>query len=996
MQKKQEIVSLETKTFKDKIMINRESPDGKKDQSEKNNDESFENLIRKKLDAEQKLEKKYRKVVTLLKSDIKGSTDFQLHHGDIEAAARLNIHTKMLKTILSKHGGRILNEMTDGADAFFENSPENAVKTAIEFMQQVQKYNENNHPKLNIRIAMNHGPVVAISEKHYDGLTISTTARVEQAMKDLEKKDDELAKTDLIFISGSLYEEIRNSEDIICRWVDQVEAKGLDKPLDLYRVVWNLKQEQILFESSISSRETRGLDDGKLKRPVTIPKKRSIFVVEIAKEADKVKLSGYEQAELEQKTIRQYEEIEVNFEKIEEYVKNIISLLNQATHQGSISKEILKTLKATGKYLYDELFNETIKDKFATTSSEDLIFSIDDHLGHIPWELLYDGASFLSLRFNMGRVVSTRQKISEGAYRPMSFPLKMLVLSDPRNNLNTAHNEGHNIMEKLVSLSSPINVYLKTGNINTTYVMEKICNFDIVHYAGHSDYDSANPAKSGWLLYDKKLVAEEIKKMGELRPMPALVFSNACHSGQTDKWEISEDYENKIYGMANAFLLTGVHHYIGTFWEILDEPGSLFAMAFYEQLSNGKPIGEALRLARMELIKKYGEETIIWASYMLYGDPSFYYIHPMAQDEIIQTKTEDEERPIHTPAGDSIRSGEDVVTLTKGGTNKNNLIYWSGGIAAIIFIVLSFLFFRQTKQTEGPVESVRQTKTEPATQQAGKDLEQLALEKARQLEITASEQKEKEKRIDTLVAELANRFREGTITTGKNPPIDEWVSRPLVISLFPLKFIGKNNEIGRDMVPDQLAEFFGTSKRVKLVERELIDKLLEELKLSSSDLADNQTALRIGKLVGARFITSGSVFQIKEEVRLSIKLVETETTSIIITKSQTGKGPDSIPALAKTISRECIDALTSKFPLRARIVGFVDGGVVINIGKNHGMVKGTKLNVYLEKKVEGSNATINTKAGTIEAKDVEENVSTGTVLSKTVELEKNMKVGEIL
>ncbi len=49
--------------------------------------------------------------------------------------------------------------------------------------------------------------------------------------------------------------------------------------------------------------------------------------------------------------------------------------------------------------------------------------------------------------------------------------------------------------------------------------------------------------------------------------------------------------------------------------------------------------------------------------------------------------------------------------------------------------------------------------------------------------------------------------------------------------------------------------------------------------------------------------------------------------------------------------------------------------------------------------VEGSNATINTKAGTIEIKDVEDNVSTGTVLSKTVELEKkyeSWKVGEVL
>ena len=180
---------------------------------------------------------------------------------------------------------------------------------------------------------------------------------------------------------------------------------------------------------------------------------------------------------------------------------------------------------------------------------------------------------------------------------------------------------------------SPINVKVKAGNIKSSYVTEKIHNFDIVHYAGHSDYDSANPAQSGWMLKDKKLVAEKIRKMGESQPMPALVFSNACQSGQTDKWEISDDYENRIYGMANAFLLAGVNHYIGTFWEILDEPSSQFAMSFYEHMTSHKSIGEAIKLSRKDLINKYGEETIIWASYMLYGDPSFCYINPPVQDE---------------------------------------------------------------------------------------------------------------------------------------------------------------------------------------------------------------------------------------------------------------------------------------------------------------------------------------------------------------------------
>jgi len=162
------------------------------------------------------------------------------------------------------------------------------------------------------------------------------------------------------------------------------------------------------------------------------------------------------------------------------------------------------------------LFSEELRRKLSATSSEDMIFNIDDRLVNIPWELLYDGTSFLSLRFNTGRVVSTRQTIAEDNFRPMSLPLKMLILSDPENNLKSANNEGYNIRKTLTSISSPIIVNMKTGSIDSRYVMEKIHNFDIVHYAGHADYDPDNPSRSGWMLADRKLTAGEIKEMAAI------------------------------------------------------------------------------------------------------------------------------------------------------------------------------------------------------------------------------------------------------------------------------------------------------------------------------------------------------------------------------------------------------------------------------------------------------------------------------------------------
>ena len=144
--------------------------------------------------------------------------------------------------------------------------------------------------------------------------------------------------------------------------------------------------------------------------------------------------------------------------------------------------------------------------------------------------------------------------------------------------------------------------------------------YDIVHYAGHAD--ARNPSDSGWLLSDGMLKAAEIAAMGGLQPMPSLVFSNACQSGHTDGWR-GDDQEQQIFRLANAFLLSGVQHYIGTFWETVDETGAHFAKRFYTAVAAGKTIGTALRDARQAPTGAGVSENRGWAgNYMLYGEPS--------------------------------------------------------------------------------------------------------------------------------------------------------------------------------------------------------------------------------------------------------------------------------------------------------------------------------------------------------------------------------------
>ena len=350
------------------------------------------------------------------------------------------------------------------------------------------------------------------------------------------------------------------------------------------------------------------------------------LVLELSREDRRIKVGVYEKPERGERTLRPYEDAEVSWEQVEKICQEIIGLLNRANKRARVTPEILVDLKKSGQILFDALIPPKAKEKLNSTTATSLILYLDDRLVHIPWELLFDGRNFLCRRFAMGRIVSTRQALTSSSSRSLKAPLKVLVLADPCGNLEASYREGLDIKNFLDDKRETFHVDFKSDPVDVPFVKKNLRDYDIVHYSGHADYRAENPSDSGWLLSDGRLRASEISAMGGLQPMPFLVFSNACQTGQTGEWQIQEGYEQQIFGLANAYLLAGVQHYIGTFWEILDEPSSCFAKCFYGYLALGEKVGEAVRKAREDLVKNYGEETIVWASYMLYGDPTFEFL----------------------------------------------------------------------------------------------------------------------------------------------------------------------------------------------------------------------------------------------------------------------------------------------------------------------------------------------------------------------------------
>src|SRR6266576_236 len=71
----------------------------------------------------------------------------------------------------------------------------------------------------------------------------------------------------------------------------------------------------------------------------------------------------------------------------------------------------------------------------------------------------------------------------------------------------------------------------------------------------------------------------------------------------------------------------------------------------------------------------------------------------------------------------------------------------------------------------------------------------------------------------------------------------------------------------------------------RVVEREQIQSLLDEQHLGATGQVDGQTAAKIGKLVGARYIITGTFVDFYGDFRVDIRLVNTEPSEIIKVKS---------------------------------------------------------------------------------------------------------------
>ena len=96
---------------------------------------------------------------------------------------------------------------------------------------------------------------------------------------------------------------------------------------------------------------------------------------------------------------------------------------------------------------------------------------------------------------------------------------------------------------------------------------------------------------------------------------------------------------------------------------------------------------------------------------------------------------------------------------------------------------------------------------------------------------------------------------------------------------FMLGQSGNSEPIGK-AVSAMLVTEFAVRDGLNVVERQQLQDLLQEQRLTLSGRVDESSAVEIGKLLGVQYVFHGSVVSIATQLRIDIRAVDVETSEI--------------------------------------------------------------------------------------------------------------------
>lgn len=187
-----------------------------------------------------------------------------------------------------------------------------------------------------------------------------------------------------------------------------------------------------------------------------------------------------------------------------------------------------------------------------------------------------------------------------------------------------------------------------------------------------------------------------------------------------------------------------------------------------------------------------------------------------------------------------------------------------------------------------------------------------------------------------------------TATVVRQVPEALRLEERLRVSVFPFE---RKGDVSSESLAyqHQLINALLDRDRFKLIERDRLDLVLEEQKLSMTDLVDRATAVRTGKLLAAQCILVGSIIETHTGVEIVGRMIDAETAEILSTKDvyDEVKDFDATRVLAEGMALKFLQ----DFPLLTGMVLLKKGDAIFTDLGAEKIALGRRLLVYREEPI---------------------------------------------
>lgn len=200
-------------------------------------------------------------------------------------------------------------------------------------------------------------------------------------------------------------------------------------------------------------------------------------------------------------------------------------------------------------------------------------------------------------------------------------------------------------------------------------------------------------------------------------------------------------------------------------------------------------------------------------------------------------------------------------------------------------------------------------------------------------------------RIHILAEDIHGNLTAKTLEVHRKIPAQKMLAARLSVSVFPFSAASGNNSFANAFCT-RLVPAFMERERFRMIERLNLEGILQELRLSRTDLVDPEQAVKAGRLIAVRAVLTGGIIETQDGVEVVAKMIDTETAEILSVQDVYSEEKD-IPGIQE-LCRGLALKFHRDFPLLEGDIMEISGkNIVFDLGRKW-MKPGRGVIVYRE------------------------------------------------